>query len=163
MWRAWSDMHQQHSSCWEKARVLDSSGEGRKKSARVRTDTHTKHCWILYVIQRQERNIAYVRRARQKNVLTTSSRGSETENSCGTLLCAPNRHSYLYFGSQHCHSTCKIAWSLRSQQTGEEGKETVAYRPATADEWPPFAPGSSDSDRRRPQGGTPSGRSVDDL
>ena len=29
-----------------------------------------------------------------KNVLTTFSRGSETENSCGMLPCTPNRHSY---------------------------------------------------------------------
>ena len=32
---------------------------------------------------------------RGKNVLTTFSQGSETENSCGMLLCTPNRHSYL--------------------------------------------------------------------
>ena len=30
-----------------------------------------------------------------KNVLTTFSRGSETENACRMLLCTPNRHSYL--------------------------------------------------------------------
>ena len=42
----------------------------------------------------QERNLAYVQRARQ-NVYIKFSRGSETENSCGMLLCTPNRHSYL--------------------------------------------------------------------
>ena len=30
-----------------------------------------------------------------KSALTTFSRGSETENSCGMSLCTPNRHSYL--------------------------------------------------------------------
>ena len=30
-----------------------------------------------------------------ENVMATLSRGSETESSCGTTLCNPNRHSYL--------------------------------------------------------------------
>ena len=40
--------------------------------------------------------ISHTFNGRGKNVLTTFSRGSETENSCGMLLlCTPNRHSYL--------------------------------------------------------------------
>ena len=42
-------------------------------------------------------------------------------------------------------------------------KETDAYRPATADEWTPFAPESSDSERSLPQGGSPKRQSADDL
>ena len=45
------------------------------------------------------------------SVLTTFSRGSETENSCGMLPCTPNRHSYLSritTSSQHMRN-CLIA------------------------------------------------------
>ena len=45
----------------------------------------------------------------------------------------PHRHSY-YLGSQHRPIKYETAWSLRSEPTGEGGKVTAAYRPATTDD-----------------------------
>ena len=39
--------------------------------------------------------ISHTFKGRDRNVLTAFSRGNEAENSCGMLLCTPNRHSYL--------------------------------------------------------------------
>ena len=51
------------------------------------------HCGIHSSAPRKsQRRIRSI--GEKKHVLTTSSRDSETKNSCETLLCTPNRHSY---------------------------------------------------------------------
>ena len=104
-----------------------------------------------YVFQyREERNFAYVQRARQKMFWLHSHEPARQKTRAG-CYCAPPTVIPTYLGSRHLHST-ETARSFRSQPAGEGGKGTAAFRPTTTDEWPPFAPGSSVSDRRPPQG-----------
>ena len=51
---------------------------------------------VVKEVQETAKNaISHTFNGRGKSALTTLSRGSETENSCGMSLCTPNRHSYL--------------------------------------------------------------------
>ena len=67
-----------------------------------------------------------------KNVLTKFSRGSETENSCGMLLCTLNRHSYLSRITRTSHHMWNCLIALLS--TDRWGRQ-MDRRLLTGDNW----------------------------
>ena len=63
--------------------------------------------------------------------ILTRQQDKKTRAGC---YCAPPTVIPTYLGSQHRHSTCETARSLRPQPVGEGGKGTAAYQPATTDD-----------------------------